>query len=199
MKREIAFFDFDGTITTKDTLLEFIKFTKGRFAFALGFFLNSPYLLAYKARIISNQSAKEKILSFFFRNTSVDIFKGYCHEFSATVLPRLIRPGALQEIRRLQQNGTVVVIVSASPENWIRHWADDMQVQLLASQLEVKEGRITGKLIGKNCHGEEKVRRIMESYILSDYDHVLAYGDTSGDKPMLQLAKTSFFRPFREK
>ncbi len=198
MKKEIAFFDFDGTITTKDTLLEFIKFSKGNLKFWLGFLLNAPYIIAYKLKIITNQSAKEKVLKFFFHNTPATIFKEYCNTFSKTVLPQLIRPGALQEIRRLQQNGSLVVIVSASPENWIQHWADDMQVQLLASKLEIREGKITGKIIGKNCHGKEKVRRIIEFYTLSDYDHIIAYGDSKGDMPMLRLAKTSFFKPFRK-
>jgi phosphatidylglycerophosphatase C len=198
VKKEIAFFDFDGTITTKDTLLEFIKFGKGSLRFFLGFLLNSPYLVAYKLKIISNQSAKEKVLRFFFRDTPVDVFKTYCNEFSKRVIPHLIRPGALTEIRRLQNEDYIVVVVSASPENWIQPWADEMNVQLLASKLEVKENKITGKILGKNCHGEEKVRRISECYTLSDYHHIVAYGDSSGDKPMLKLAKTSFFKPFRK-
>jgi phosphatidylglycerophosphatase C len=198
VKKEIAFFDFDGTITTKDTLLEFIKFSKGSRQFFLGFLLTSPYLIAYKLKIISNQSAKEKVLRFFFHDMPVDVFNTYCSEFSKNVLPRLMRPGALNEIRRLQNDGYLVVVVSASPENWIQPWANEISVQLLASKLEVKENKVTGKILGKNCHGEEKVRRINECYTLSDYQHIIAYGDSTGDKPMLKLAKTSFFKPFRK-
>ena len=198
MKRKIAFFDFDGTITTKDTLLEFIKFSKGNLQFFLGFLLNSPYLIAYKLKIISNQSAKEKVLRFFFRGTLADVFEDYCSKFSEKALPQLIRYGAIQEIRRLQHDDYIVVVVSASPENWIRQWANEMQVQLLASKLEVKANQITGKILGKNCRGEEKVRRITECYTLSDFDQVIAYGDSNGDKPMLKLAKTSFYKPFRK-
>jgi HAD superfamily hydrolase (TIGR01490 family) len=197
VKKEIAFFDFDGTITTRDTLLEFIKFKKGSFGFLAGFVLKSPWLVAYKLGIISNQSAKEKVLEFFFKGTPVESFGDYCRDFAREALPKLMRPKALEEIKRLQQNGLVVVVVSASPENWIRQWASDCGVQLLASRLEVKEGRITGKIMGKNCHGAEKVRRITEVYNLSEYEVVAAYGDTNGDKPMLQLAASGFFKPFR--
>ncbi|MGZ3940566.1 MAG: HAD family hydrolase [Flavisolibacter sp.] len=77
MKKDIAFFDFDGTITNKDTLLEFIKFTKGWFQFYSGLALNLTYLIAYRLRIISNQTAKEKILKFFFYNTPVQKFEEY--------------------------------------------------------------------------------------------------------------------------
>jgi len=197
VKKAIAFFDFDGTITTKDTLLEFIRFSKGHFKFLLGFLLNSPYLLAYQLKIISNQAAKEKILQFFFRNMPVEKFKEQCQLFSQKMLPKLIRPKAIDEIKKLQNEGYEVVIVSASPEQWIQQWAKERQVYLIASCLEIIDGKVSGKLVGKNCHGDEKVRRILEKHTLSDYEVVYAYGDTKGDLPMLELATTKFYKPFR--
>ena len=197
MKKGIAFFDFDGTITTKDTLLEFIKYNKGNLRFYLGFLLNSPYLLAYKLKIISNQSAKEKVLRFFFKNMPLAHFEQKCRDFTAHALPALMRPKALEEIKNLQQQGISVVIVSASPENWIQTWANMMQAKLIATRLEVKNNQLTGKINEFNCYGEEKVRRIMQNYRLSEYDAIFAYGDSSGDKPMLSLATRSHYKPFR--
>ena len=197
MKKQIAFFDFDGTITRKDTLLQFIKFNKGNLLFFVGFALNIPYLIAYKLRIISNQNAKERVLQFFFRGTSVKEFQHQCEIFAMKIVPTLIRAAALEEIQRLKSRGIHVVVVSASPENWIRPWTNSLEVDLLATRLEAKEGRLTGKIMHFNCHGEEKVRRIQERFVLSEYDKVLAYGDTAGDKPMLQLAHSSFYKPFR--
>lgn len=197
MKKEIAFFDFDGTITTKDTLLEFIKFSEGKLRFFLGFLLNSPYLVAYKLKLISNQLAKEKVLSFFFKGVSEKEFDDKCKAFSRDVLPALIRPKALEEINALKEKGCAVILVSASPENWIKEWAEEMQLQLIGSRLEIKNGLITGKLAGKNCHGQEKVTRILENHVLTEYHEIYAYGDTAGDKPMLQLGTKTFFKPFR--
>lgn len=198
VKKSIAFFDFDGTITTKDTLLEFIRFSKGNFKFFVGFLLNVPYLVAYKMKIISNQTAKEKILGFFFKNTPVDKFSELCSSFSKNILPKLIRSKALEEIRKLEGQGFLIVVVSASPQNWIQSWAGETGVELIASCLEVKEEKLTGKLLGRNCHGEEKVRRISEKHIIANYDTIYAYGDTSGDLPMLKLATSAFYRPFRK-
>ncbi len=197
MKPGIAFFDFDGTITTKDTLLEFIKFSKGTFPFYLGFLLNSPWLVAYKAKLISNQQAKEKVLAYFFRDTSVEDFDKQCRDFANQVIPGLIRPGALEEINNLKQKGTEVVIVSASPENWVKYWTDTIDAPCLATVLSVSNKTITGKIEGKNCYGTEKVRRIKEKFSLDTYQHISAYGDSSGDKPMLQLAHTPHYKPFR--
>lgn len=196
MKKEIALFDFDGTITTKDTLIEFIRFAKGPFRFYLGFILNLPYLIGYKLKFISNQTAKEKVLQFFFRDTPVEIFTEYCTDFSKNVLPKLIRPKAFEEIRRLKERNTIVVIVSASPENWVEAWARRLQLEVITTRLEVKNGMITGKIVGKNCHGKEKVNRITEKYKLNDYRIVAAYGDTNGDKPMLALAQKAYYKPF---
>lgn len=196
MKKGIAFFDFDGTITTKDTLLEFIKFSKGRKRFYWGFLYNAVYLLAYKLKLISNQSAKEKVLQFFFKNTPVHVFNDQCTVFSTEVLPKLIRPKALKELQKLKNENFIVVVVSASPQNWIQPWSSAMKVELIASQLEIKDEKITGRILGKNCHGPEKVRRIMEKYVVEDYDEIYAYGDTSGDLPMLKLATQPFYRPF---
>jgi HAD superfamily hydrolase (TIGR01490 family) len=196
LKRSIAFFDFDGTITTKDTLLEFIRFSKGTFLFYLGFLLNAHYLAAYKLKIISNQTAKQKILRFFFGKMPLNEFEKICDDFAKHKIPALIRPKAIREIKKLKSLEVEVVIVSASPENWIQQWVNQMQLKLIATRLEVKRDRITGKINGRNCHGREKVNRIRELYTLSDYDTIYAYGDSGADRYMMDLATISFFKPF---
>lgn len=197
MSQPIAFFDFDGTITTKDTLLEIIKYRHGKAKFYLGFLLHSPYLVAFKAGIISNQTAKEKVLKLFFGKMTTEQFRQLCDNFAAEMIPNLVRKKALKEINQLKKAGAEVVIVSASPENWLQTWCGSLNLKLLATQLEVKNNAITGKIKGNNCHGEEKVRRIKEAYNLTDYKEVYCYGDTSGDKPMLALATYAFYQPFR--
>lgn len=199
MKEGIAFFDFDGTITTKDTLLEFIKFSKGRWHFYTGFLLNAPFLIAYKLKIISNQSAKERILVYFFRGMETTLFNKYCKDFVELKVPDMIRPDAIKEITKLIADGIEVVIVSASPENWVKLWARQYGSDCISTLLEVKNNKISGLIAGKNCFGEEKVRRLKEKYNLTDYNTIYAYGDSTGDKQMLRLASMEFYKPFREK
>lgn len=196
--KSIAFFDFDGTITTKDTLLEFIKFTQGTPAFLAGFLLHSPYLVAYKLNIIPNQLAKEKVMRHFFKGTFLSQFQSWGDAFATEVLPGLIRPKAVEEIKKLQESGVTVVIVSASFGNWIQKWATAHGLQLIATKAELRDEKLTGRIDGKNCHGTEKVRRIQELFTLQQYDEVYAYGDTSGDKPMLELATHAYYKPFRD-
>ena len=195
--QRIAFFDFDGTITTRDTFLEMIKFRKGKFWFYAGMIINTPALVAYKLGIISNQQAKQQVMRFFFGGETTTAFRENCDRFAIAVLPGMIRPKAQKEIANLLEKGTEVVIVSASAESWIKKWTDKYGLQLIATLLEESDGCITGKISGKNCHGEEKVSRIKARYNLAEFDEIYCYGDTAGDRPMLALGKISFYKPFR--
>lgn len=197
MKRVIAFFDFDGTITTKDSLLEFIKYSRGKFSFYRGFALHAPILIAYKLKLVSNQRAKEIIFRHFFKNAPIDQFNQLCTGFVNDVMPSLIRPKALKEINKLKEAGAEVVVVSASPENWLSCWTKSVGVKCIGTRMVVENNKITGRISGRNCHGEEKVRRILEEYDLSTFSSVYCYGDTSGDRPMLSLGHYRFYKPFR--
>jgi phosphatidylglycerophosphatase C len=197
MKKRIAFFDFDGTITTEDSLLSFIFFRYGKLRTVLGLLTVSPFYAAYLMKLIPAQKAKEKVLSRFLRNESVEKFDIACNQFAKNFLPTIERQKALKEIKTLQEMGTEVVIISASPDNWLMPWCKQIGVSLICTKLETKNGKLTGRIEGKNCRGKEKVRRILASYNLQEYDEVYAYGDTKGDKPMLGLATFAFYQPFR--
>ena len=198
MKKQIAFFDFDGTITTNDTMLELIRFHHGSFRFLTGMLLLSPYLVMMKAGLMTNQAAKEKMLAHFFGGMELEVFDKVCQQFALNRIPSMIRPGALEKIGMFKQAGTEVVIVTASAGNWIRPWSDTHGLSIIATVLETINGKLTGRLLGKNCHGVEKVVRIKATYKLDEYGNISSFGDTSGDKPMLALANEPFYKPFRK-
>lgn len=197
--KKIAFFDFDGTITTKDTLLEVIKHQKGRALFYTGFLLNMPTLVGLKLKLVSNQKAKERMLRHFFRGMEISSFQNACDRFIDEALPAMIRLDAIEEIQKLKAEGFEVVVVSASPANWIKKWADANGIGLIATNLQYTEGTITGYIDGINNNAEEKVARIKAAYNLAEYDEIYCYGDSSGDKPMLALGTKAFYKPFRGK
>ena len=195
--KKIAFFDFDGTITTKDSLMEIIKFQKGKLAFYTGFILHAPWLIAYKLNLLPNDRMKQKILIYFFAGIPESVFQENCDLFAESLLPNMIRPDALTEIDQLRKHGFEIVVISASAGNWIRNWTNRLSLKLIATKLEVENGLITGGIEGKNCHGEQKVACIREQWNLAEYKEIFVYGDSSGDKPMLALATKSFYKPFR--
>ncbi len=195
--RKIAFFDFDGTITTRDTLFEMIKYQKGSVRLYAWVLANLPMLAAYKLNLISGQRAKEKLLTWFFKGTELPVFQNDCNLFTIERLPLLIKNQAQVEIKKLQELGFEIVVVSASAENWIKNWSDGIGAQLLATKLEAVNGKLTGKIDGKNCNGLEKAIRIKSAYNLSEYDWIFAYGDSKGDTAMLALATRAHYKPFR--
>ncbi|HET7179960.1 MAG TPA: HAD-IB family hydrolase [Chryseosolibacter sp.] len=195
----LVLFDFDGTITYRDTLVEFARFYAGSRRYLFGLAMLTPVMALYAARLIANWKAKQYFLGCFFRGEEISYFNSRCLDFSTAVLPSLIRPAALAAIEQYQNEGATIAVVSASAENWVKPWCDTHGLLCLATQLEIREGRITGNLEGRNCYGDEKVCRIRERFNLSDYNQIIAYGDSSGDKEMLNLAHHRFYKPFREK
>ena len=103
----------------------------------------------------------------------------------------------MEEIGRLKAAGASIIIVSASAENWLQQWCMANDLSLIGTRLETTNGLLTGKIAGRNCYGNEKVNRINTGFDLSQYDEIFCYGDTKGDKLMLQLATFSFYKPFR--
>lgn len=193
----IAFFDFDGTITHKDTLWEIIKFHRGRAAMYAGVVQLAPAFIRYFLKMMPAQELKEQVLGYFFADMPVAEFTAGCEKFSRERLPALIRPLALTAIRKHQQQGHHVVVVTASAQDWVASWCRRENIVCLGTRLEVKNKVITGKIQGLNCNGEEKVNRIRQAYHLENFQEIYAYGDTKGDRPMLALAQHTVYKPFR--
>jgi phosphatidylglycerophosphatase C len=197
-KQQLVLFDFDGTITTRDTLAEFMIYYHGKRRYFLGLSVLSPILVLYATRLIENWKAKQYFLSWFLKGEDAKQFEAKCQEFSKDVVPALIRPGVLKTLKQYKEAGSTVAVVSASAQDWVKPWCDQLGLFCIATRLEIKDNKVTGKILGKNCHGAEKVCRIKESFDLSRFSEIIAYGDTSGDKEMLALAHKSYYKPFRD-
>lgn len=197
-EKTIAFFDFDGTITTSDTMFAFFKFAKGTVGYYGYFLLLSPVFILFVLKLIPGQWAKEISLKLLFGGIDRADFNRIGSDFALTQIDALVRPKAWERILWHRVQGHEIYIVSASAQEWLRPWADSKQIPLICTYLKYNnEGKFTGKIDGKNCNEDEKVRRIKEEINLSEYKTVYAYGDTSGDKAMLAMATHGEFKPFR--
>ena len=193
---KIVFFDFDGTITKKDSLIEFLKFALGSFEYYKGLIALSPILLVYKLKIIPNHIAKEKLIAHFFKGCDSIHFNDIANRYSIEEIDKIIRPKALEKITWHIGKGHKVVVVSASMECWLKGWCDKNNLELLGTKLAVREGQMTGGFSTKNCYGIEKVNRIEENFNLDDYDVIYAYGDSTGDREMLSIADEKYYKYF---
>lgn len=195
--KKIAFFDFDGTLTKEDSMFSIVRFIHGNVGFYWGMIQLSPFLIAFKLGLMGRKQIKELYLKHFFGGMTAEEFDSHCHTFSESIIPKILLKEGLAKIQWHRKENFELVLVSASAQNWLINWCNKQQIQCIATKLEIKDGKITGKLEGENCHGKEKVRRIKEIYDLSTYSEIYAYGDTSGDKPMLALSNNAFYRAFR--
>ena len=199
--RKIYAFDFDGTLTTKDTLLEFIRFAKGSGQMFCGFLLFSPLLLLMKLHLYPNWKAKQQVFSYFFKGMHIDDFNALCTHF-AEQNKHLLRPAGIEKVRQaIEEEQATVLIISASIDNWVRPFFDeiDKKIQVLGTQIETTEGRLTGQFTTKNCYGQEKVNRLTALYPHREAYDLIAFGDSRGDKELLDFADKGFYKPFRNK
>lgn len=177
-------------------MLELIKFHFGKTAYYKGLMFIAPIVVAMKSRMISRQKAKEKLLTYFFKGMDIDVFNKICQNFSQNKLPSLLRKEALNKIDVYKKKNTAVVVVTASASNWVKYFCEEYNLPLIASELEVINNKLTGKLKGNNCNESEKVNRIKQLYNLEDYAEIHCYGDSSGDRAMLSIATHPFFKKF---
>lgn len=122
----LALFDFDGTITTDDSLLKFIRFVVGDVRFIIGLIVLSPILVAYKLKLIPNYKAKQKMLSWFFKGCSQKEFKKVANDYSLKHIDEILRQKAMEKLSWHKKQNHKIVIVSASIECWLYPWCEKM-------------------------------------------------------------------------
>ena len=193
---KIAFFDFDGTIIKGDSLISFIRYAVGGNSLILGLIWLFPTLIGYKIGVIPNYIAKQRLLAHFFAGYREDKFLQLAQDFSLQYIDKMLRPKAIKRIEWHKKQGHQIVVVSASIESWIEPWCKKNSLDLIATQLEFKSGIVSGSFQTKNCYGKEKLRRIKNSYNIDDYEYIYAYGDSKGDKELLEFAHESGFKVF---
>ena len=194
----LAIFDFDGTVTTKNSFADFILRTHGVLGALRGLLVLAPALMAYVLGLMPNWMAKQKVFAYFYRGWERERFETAAGDYAQKKLPAILRPAALERLEWHKEQGHRIVIVSAAFENYLKPWCDIRGLDLLATQVEIKEGRITGEFLSGNCYGEEKLVRIKQAYNLSDFEFIYAYGDSEGDKVLAKIADEFQYKPFRQ-
>ena len=192
----LVLFDFDGTITRDDSLLEFVAYVVGFKKFFRGILVLSPILAAYKLGLASNNFTRRKLLGYFFAGMSADKFDKICKKYSTTHIEDILKQSAMDKIASYKAAGDKIVIVTASLEDWLRPWCEAQGLELLGTKIRRKGGIITGEIEGQNCYGAQKVARVRAAYDVQAFDHVIAYGDSRGDREMLEFADEAHYKAF---
>lgn len=197
MKPELHLFDFDGTITTKDSLLDFAAFVVGPKLSKLYLAIVTPVISLMKLGVLKRANAKTMFLKLHFLGMSKTELSKLADEYlDRSKQNDLFRPKALEVINAAHVAGHRVCIVSASLDIWLEPFAKHFNADLLCTKALFEDGKFTGKLDGKNCNFSEKSRRIKSNFDLTEFSRVVAYGDSKGDQAMFDLADEHHLRPF---
>lgn len=188
----LALFDFDGTLTTRDSLMPFLRHVVGTPRFVAGLVVLTPPLLSYALGTLRNDVAKQRVLGRFLGGRERAEIEAAGRAFARDHLPGLLRASTLAALQAHQEAGDICVLVSASLDVYLQPWADQHGLDaVLCSSLESNpQQRVTGRLQPANCHGPEKARRISAWLDGRRPDHITAYGDSRGDDAMFALADT---------
>jgi phosphatidylglycerophosphatase C len=194
--RQIVAFDFDGTLTIRDSFTAFLRWRVGAAGWAIGLAKMAPALAAY---IGDRDRGRIKAASVreFLHGVERAALEAEAERYADEVWDRFMRPDALACWKAWGEKGAHRVIVTASPETTVAPFARRLGAEgLLGTQLVFDaQDRVTGAFAGENCRGEEKVRRLRAAYG-DDMSLAAAYGDTSGDTEMIAIAAEKGFRIF---
>ncbi len=186
----IAAFDLDGTLTTRDCVVPFLRQVAGTPRLVAGVAIH-PVDVS-RALVRRDRDAFKLLASrAAFAGRPLDDLAPHAAEFAAMVHANWLRSDTLGTLQGHLEVGDTVVIVSASYSLYVEPLAELLGAHhALATLLAVSaDGRLTGELHGPNCRGPEKVRRLHD-WLDTEYGgrahvEVMAYGDSPGDRELL--------------
>ncbi len=199
-ERIVAAFDFDGTITRRDTVVPFLAYACGNARVARALAAVAPQLAMALAGRGERDDSKEALLHRLLAGREAEPIVAAGRAFARRLAndSRRLRADTLEKVQRHRAAGHELVLVSASLTTYLEPIAPLLGFDaVLATTLEIgPDGRFTGRLVGRNCRGIEKVNRL-RAWLGDDNGDdageraecvIWAYGDSSGDTELLAMA-----------
>lgn len=185
--KNLALFDFDGTLCIKDSFTGFIFYAlKKRHIVKQGIKI-LPWIQAYYLNIYPAHAMRPKLFRAMFKDMPAAKILETALEYSQQLRHQL-SPELYQQLLKHQQNDDDVVIVSASIDIYLKDIAELLNVDLICTQSEIKDQHFSGEFATPDCSSEQKKIRILEKYDLNQYDYIYAYGNSREDLDMMSLA-----------
>lgn len=192
----ISAFDFDGTVTNRDTMPLFMRHIMGKWRFYRHLIAMAPSLAMALVGLAQRDRVKERFVGKAIAHIPQRQMATYTSSFAGKYA-HIIRPAAMEAINLALSKGHRVVIISASLDLWVKPFFTDPRIAVVATRAEIVDGLYTGRFSTPNCRGSEKLNRLRQLIPQSQWHQLIAYGNSDGDKALLQIADIAHFRPFR--
>lgn len=150
-----------------------------------------PWIQAYYLNFYPAHAMRAKLFRSMFRNTPAIELQRLGEEYAQELVSTL-SPEMFAQLQQHQLLGDQVVLVSASIDIYLAPLCKLLDIELICTETQVKNGIMTGYYSTPDCSNEQKKLRIHEQYSLQDYYQIYAYGNTSEDLDMLSLATYPF-------
>ncbi len=189
-RRCVAAFDFDGTISRRDTLGPFLARVSGTPTLVRTLVRNTPRLALVIAGRLDRDAEKERVIGQLLGGRTTTSVEAAGREYAEVLWARQrFRAAMLEQLAWHRESGHTIVIVSASLDVYLRPLAPYLGVDhVISCSLDAdRAGRVSGSLVGGNCRGPEKARRLRE-WLGTEPVELWAYGDSSGDDELLAMA-----------
>lgn len=202
--KKLAIFDIDYTITKKETLMEFYKYSLEEDIKNIRFLPRALYSgLMYGVGIYDERRVKECFLK-FIDNIEEEKLQELVKRFYKNRLSKILYKDAVDMMYKLKKEGYDIYLISASPEFYINEFYNiDVVDKVIGTRFEFKEGKFIRKMLGNNCKGEEKVKRLKEvlskENIKVDFKNSYMFSDSLSDKPLLDLVGKPYLINYKKK
>lgn len=190
---ELALFDFDHTLTDRDSYAGFLRRVATPNQRAQAWWRVGPWLLAYRLKLISAERIRRRVTMQVLRNRHLDDITAQAKVYAREAIPGMIRPEMLEQLQWHKAQGHTVVVVSASLDLYLQPWCESLGLELICNSLETEGQRITGRYADGDI-GRHKVAHIRHRFDLTGFHRIHAYGDSREDKPMLAIAHDRWWR-----
>jgi len=190
MTENVAFFDFDKTITKKDTLKPLALYISRIKNNPISFYIFLFYCLCFKLRIIPNRKLKELFLKLFFDGYSVDRLKDLIFKFEEDFIKMNLNQNIFTEFVNYVRNGSSVFIVSSNLRIFLENLTILKDANIIATEVEYNKINNTYKLRGDICSGLEKINRLKQMFGYQIFEKAIFYGDKE-DEMLLKIFNKS--------
>lgn len=203
MSEKLAIFDVDYTITKRETLVEFYFFMLKKNPKFIKFLPKSIFSSIFYVFKIYDASKAKKTFIRFIDGIEENEMKKIVKEFYETRLSKILYKDAIDMIKKMKKEGYKIYLISASAEFYLNELYNIKEVDKVIGTRFIKEkGLHKNQILGENCKGQEKVKRLEEvlkkENIDVDFERSYMFSDSLSDLPLFDLVGHPYLINFKK-